>query len=644
VRRYRLLVAVAIAIGSVAAVVPVGAAGPGAERAAGTERANPAPAVNPAPGAYPVLTVLPVVAGGTVPQETATLLGDVVYSAVLAIPNLRVVQGGSGTAGAVPPRDPGPATGPVHRRGTGDADPLPARSVPSAGVAASVHPGGDYILEGVLREADGYHLVLTLHDTRRRSVIDSRIVPVTPDDGVTAGIEGWRDDMRILFGTLRDDRLVGQTRFLLDEGNIALAWEYYLAATVRGHPVPATTETTIREGRAAALRDELTPSTPSRLRRGAALPADAPERLTEILLVSPGSDEDELLRRLTAEREERSRRRLETLRREIDDHLRKDDIDAARTLLAAPEARELAATDPGAIHALADAIDRRERELRIAHSRSRLRRDDPRGSARPLEAILAEATAGIGPVPVIGRAPARPPATADPTASPARETTTGPATLLPPAVIDALVHREETLVARDRRYIRRAQIPDPLQPRSVGERWFWSSIGGTGTEDPLQRYLDGGVHLSYGAGLARAAPLVRYLRLHRGIAAYLRPAERSDADLTRIDLLGHLSPGVGTNLFELTLGVTGGLSVLTGTREISRDTPPAGDDTPAAANTDRTVLQVGPTLGFTGEAAVLLPGQRIRIALHLTRRHTLWIPDLYLTPATTVGVRIGWVW
>lgn len=66
--------------------------------------------------------------------------------------------------------------------------------------------------------------------------------------------------------------------------------------------------------------------------------------------------------------------------------------------------------------------------------------------------------------------------------------------------------------------------------------------------------------------------------------------------------------------------------------------------TPDTDTTTTAVFQMGPTLGLTAELAVLLPGQRLRAALSLTRLHTLWIPDLYVTPATSLGVRIGRVW
>ncbi|MFP4152646.1 MAG: hypothetical protein ACLFSV_07345 [Alkalispirochaeta sp.] len=575
------------------------------------------PDAAPDSGASPVLTVLPVATAGAASPETATLLGDIVYSAVLAIPNLRVVQGDATVhAGG----------GAAHH---GDATTHADGAAPRPGDGARP---GEYLLESVLWDDHGYHLVLTLHDIRRRSVVDSTILAVTADGGVTTGIERWRDDMRILFATLRDDRLVRQTEFLLDEGNISLAWTYYLAATVRGHPVPAATERAIREERADRLREELSPV--RFLRRGT-LPPDASERITEIILVSPETGDDELLRRLAEEREDLFRHRMEILDAQVGELLRKDDTAAARTLLAGDEAQDLAERDPRAIRALEEAVRLREREIRIARSRALLRRDDRRGSAEPLEAILSAGTIGGS----TGRAPAP--------AAPSRAVPSTAAPVVEPPVIDALVHREETLIARDRRSIRREQIPDPLEARSVGERWIWSSLGGTGTEDPLERYYDGGVHLSYGIGIATAAPLLPYLRLHRGIGAYLRPAQRPASDLTRIDLLGHLTPAIGTNLLELAVGITGGVSVLTGSRETVTETDLTGNPTTTDSGpttTDRPVLQVGPALGITGEAAILVPGRRLRIALHLTRRHTLWIPDLYLTPATTVGVRIGWIW
>jgi len=518
------------------------------------------PAQSPPPSggeAFPVLAVLPVRPGGSAHPDTALLLGDVLYSAAMEIPNVRVVQ-------------------------TDDT------------TESFQH---DFVLEGTVWEGEGYQLVVTVHDTRRRSVIDSTVISVS-DGRITDGIERWRDDMRIVFGALLDDRLPRQTLFLLEEGNTSLAWEYYLTTTGQGQSIPPEVEEAIRRTLAAEIRDTL----PVRggLFGRPSLPTDAPEILTEILLISPISDEEDLFQRLRRERTVLRRMQIETLEQEVRRELRRGDTATARELLVAPEVEPLTTTDPRGISALDGAIRREETAQTLARARAHLRRSETTASRR----LLSEA------------------------AQPSRDTD-----ILPREVVEAMVDHEETVLSRATRAIRREATPDPAEPRSLRDRWVWASIGGIGSEDPQERYLDGGVHLGYGAGYTDARSLFGYVRLHRGVSAAVRHAPRDQATLTRVDALALFAPSIATNLLELSLGITGGGSALWGSRDVQREVVE-----------ERTVLQIGPSLGLTTEFAVILAGQRLRAGLQLTYLQTLWIPDLYTTPATSVGVRIGWVW
>lgn len=518
------------------------------------------PAQSPPPAggeAFPVLAVLPVLPGGSAHPDTALLLGDVLYSAAMEIPNVRVVQ-------------------------TDDT------------TESFQH---DFVLEGTVWEGEGYQLVVTVHDTRRRSVIDSTVISVS-DGRITDGIERWRDDMRIVFGALLDDRLPRQTLFLLEEGNTSLAWEYYLTTTSQGQSIPPEVEEAIRRTLAAEIRDTL----PSRggLFGRPALPADAPERLTEVLLLSPRSNEEDLFQRLRQERSLIRRSQLESLDQEVRRELRRGNTAAARELLVAPEVEPLTTTHPREVFDLAEAIRREETEQTLARARAHLRRSETTASRR----LLSEA------------------------AQPSRATDT-----LPREVVEAMVVHEQTLLSRDARAIRREATPDPAEPRSLRDRWVWLSIGGAGSADPQERYLDGGVQLGYSGGYTDARSLFGYTRLHRGLSGSFRHAPRDESVLTRVDALALLAPSIATNLLEFSLGITGGASVLWGSRDVQRE-----------VLEEHAVLQIGPALGLATELAVMLPGQRLRAALQLTHLQTLWIPDLYPTSATSVGVRIGWVW
>jgi hypothetical protein len=110
--------------------------------------------------------------------------------------------------------------------------------------------------------------------------------------------------------------------------------------------------------------------------------------------------------------------------------------------------------------------------------------------------------------------------------------------------------------------------------------------------------------------------IIPYLRLHRGVQlGVVRQPQttRADARIT-------LAPAVGTNRVELALGATVGAAFLTGTPEIR---------------------QGGVTAGFTATLTAAVTGG-FTAGLNLTRLSTVWIPEFYLTPATILGLRIGW--
>jgi hypothetical protein len=189
-------------------------------------------------------------------------------------------------------------------------------------------------------------------------------------------------------------------------------------------------------------------------------------------------------------------------------------------------------------------------------------------------------------------------------------------TLASPPAPETLTAWEDTLRTRRDRTIRRENTPDPLGPRATGDRLVWAALGGIGSGDPEQRYGNQTVELTAELGYSHQRPLIPYLRLHRGIQLGVVRQPRT----TRADARITIAPAVGTNRAEFALGATVGAALLSGTPD---------------------VLQGGATAGITATLTTRVSGG-VTVGLNLSRLATVWIPELYLTPATVFSVRMGW--
>lgn len=438
----------------------------------------------------------------------------------------------------------------------------------------------DLVLElSVWNVDDNYEMITTLHDAQRRTVIDSRFVTIDATN-MTRVIEAWRDDLQVVLRRLSDQRIVGHIEYLYAQENWDRAWEYFLQADVVGIPVDPAIPQAIRQLTADQMRETLT--------QGRRPPADADAILRDALVWSPVAfTTAPVVDRIRDNRVEITEERFSTLEDATQDLVRTGEYESARNLLREDTYQDLWIYTPQGMHSLDRSILQRQEDAYISLAQSDLRRMDESAAQRHL----------AGAASLQMEDPAR--------------------------LIDALETYEETVSRRRSRAIRHGSRPQPASPRTVRDREIAVGVHGYGTNDPEVRYDNESVELAITGGYSVVTPIVPYLRLSRSLNAALIRQGRT----TRGDLYISAGPTVGTELAELTIGASAGLSALTGSREIV-----GGDDTE-----EKQILQGGPSisldLGVAGNIT-----NKLGLALDIRWIGTLWIPDLYVTPSTSVGI------
>lgn len=441
-------------------------------------------------------------------------------------------------------------------------------------------PPRDLLLElSVWNVADHYELITTLHDAHRETIVDSRFVTIRQTN-MSQTIQVWREDLQIVIRRLSDQRIVDHIEYLYRVGNWDLAWEYILQAGTVGIPVDPTIPAVIRRITAEEIRKPLTER-----RR---IPADADTLYRESLVWSPvGFSTVPIIDRIRQRRMEISEERFSRLQEETHALIRTGQYQDAQELLRRDTYQDLWIYTPQRMHSLDRRILQAQEDAYLTLAASDLRRMDEKAAQRRLAR-----TASL------------------PVDDPAR-------------IVAALQTYEDTVTRRRDRAIRHQSRPDPTSPRTVGDREIRLGLYGYGSNDPEVRYDNESVELSITGGYSVISPIVPHIRLRRSITGGIVRQQRTTCG----DISVGIAPTIGTQIAELSIGGSVGIAALIGSREIANGTDIK----------EQPIYQGGPSvsldLGLTGNLT-----NRFGLALDVRWIGTLWIPDIYLTPSTSVGV------
>ncbi len=171
------------------------------------------------------------------------------------------------------------------------------------------------------------------------------------------------------------------------------------------------------------------------------------------------------------------------------------------------------------------------------------------------------------------------------------------------------------------------------RPRNREETYMFGAVQTTQFTDSLERFLisSGGFRGSLGwERLSPVGPFVRSI-FGAGFSVSHWDGEQESLSYTWTNVTPgiHVGAAVGVERMELALRFAGQIGYIGGSRGV-----PSGDD-------QGFVSRVGPGLAVRVEIMTYIPQTNFRIGLALDRERMLWIPSVYTTHATSVGLTLG---
>lgn len=454
---------------------------------------------------------------------------------------------------------------------------------------------GVYLEGTVYRAGEGYLLTLFLYSESRASVLIAESVEID-SRGFTIQIANTVDSVGRELGT--ENRL-DIAAVLLQEGNYELAWEYYLRA-LTADSGSLELEYEIRRG----LSEELA----ARSVRGDVSPGEAVQLFLRAALIDPGqspSDRTVALRDagelLPDNLHDAIDDEMHDIEHELERAIRRRSIATAKDILRRDNFERLQEIQPVWAHDMRRDVEELEWDISIRSAAALRRRGEFDQAYDSLDKALQ----------------------LRPDHTETREAI---------AAIDAAVQQN------DKQLQRAADRPESTEARIQSELVLHAAVSSSGTQDIQRRFLIDSRSTRFTVGAELLSPLLPYVRSRFGIqAGYVNytPAANDFEDYRyswkSLQPEAHIGAAISSELLELSVSGFGGLYAMAGQRDYETGSGPQSD------------FYAGPSVGMQVETSVYIPHLPLRLGIFLKSGRALWFPERYLTPVSTVGLRLGWV-